>query len=891
MVNSRAQWWLFIILLSESIFAQTTGKIAGRVVDAESGMPLVAANVVLEETYLGAASDQNGNFYVINIPPGVYTVRIDVIGYDPVRVENIRVSVNRTSNIEVAMSPTVLEGQMVIIEVRKVAVKRDQTSTTKNVSSDEIEILPVENLGAVIAMQTGVVEGHFRGGRDTEVTYLIDGIQVDESFDARFSAVDLEPETVQDLEVITGTFNAEYGRAMSGVVNQVTKDGGNEFHGSVSAAAANYYTSNDNIFTGLKNMEFNRNQDYKFQLSGPIMKDYLTFFMNTRFQDNKNHLYGIRRFDVDNFSDFSGDTPSEWYSEHTGDSAYVPMNRSKNISFMGKLTLKPLRQLKLSTLYTLNNDEWHDYNHAFKYNPDGMAAAYRRTKLVSLQANHMLTNTLFYELKLSFMDNYSGWYVFEDPLSSSYKNDRYLESYGPGFFTGGQQKEHMRRTMKDLSAKFDITWQFNHNHSFKGGFLYTGHNLDYKNFSIRNKYYGTELQDVLYEPEVLPDSTIYSDVFMVKPLEFSAYLQDKMEFDDMVINLGVRYDHFDPQQDYPTDRRNPANQLDLPDSMMSTYVSANPKVQISPRLGLAYQLGEKAVLHFSYGHFFQIPPLYALYTNNSRRVAPSDYATTMSNPQVHPEKTVTYEIGLWQELMPGMGIEVALFYRDIYDLLSTKIISTYNQIEYGLYSNKDYGNVRGLEIKYDFARHYMSAYVNYTLQYTRGNADYPLQAFTRAGDTMDPVNRFIPMSWDQRHTLNVTLGYNRESYGITLTGYLNSGAPYTFSPLGESRLARINLYPNNDYRPLRYHADLTGYYSIGLSRNMKLTFALTVYNLLDRLNELWVNSQTGRAFTDVIEQWEVEGHRSNFNTYVDVIQNPSMYQAPRLVKFDVGLRF
>jgi outer membrane receptor protein involved in Fe transport len=325
--------------------------------------------------------------------------------------------------------------------------------------------------------------------------------------------------------------------------------------------------------------------------------------------------------------------------------------------------------------------------------------------------------------------------------------------------------------------------------------------------------------------------------------------------------------------------------------MMSTYPWAGPSRQISPRFGLAYQLGDKAVLHFSYGHFFQMPPFYALYQNHSFLVAPSDYSTTMGNSLLKPEKTVTYEIGLWQELTRQSGLEVSLFYRDIYNLLSTKIISTYNQIEYGLFSNKDYGNVRGLEVKFNYSDRRFYVNINYTLQYTRGNADYPQQAFDRAGNSMDPVNRFIPMSWDQRHTFNMTVGYSRRNVDVSATGYYNSGVPYTFSPLGESVLSRINLYPNNDYQPATYQVDMQAHYIVPLAKGVEMRFDLTIYNLFDRLNEVVVNSRTGRAYTDVIQETDLAGHRSDFNTYEDRIRDPSMYSPPRQIKVGMTVQF
>ncbi|MBN1542320.1 TonB-dependent receptor [candidate division KSB1 bacterium] len=893
------------LLSLTSALSQTTGKISGTVTDAETGDALPGANVIIEGTTLGAASAIDGSFFIINVPPGSYNLIVTMIGYEKLRYENINVSVNRTTSADMKLQSTVIEGQVVVVKADRTVIKKDQTSSVRNVSSDQMDILPVENIGQVVSMQAGVVNGHFRGGRMTEVAYLVDGNEVTESFGGAGRAVDVEPEAIQDLEIITGTFNAEYGNAMSGIVNAVTKDGQAKFEGSFSANLAEYVTGNDHIFIGLSNVDPLRNQDYKFQLSGPIWKDKVTFFGNVRYQDNSNHLFGVRRFEVDDFSNYFADNPQDWYSEANGDSQTVSLNGGKNVSFMGKLSLRPHSNLRLSLLYTLNDDKWQGYDHAFKYNPDGLSSTYRETDFYSFSINHMLSPRLFYEAKLSYMDNYYGTYVFRDRSEwDGYVHDAYFNNAGPSFFTGGQQKDHSERTMIDRNGKFDLTWQMNAQHSFKTGFSYVDHDLDSRWYQIRNLYSGLEEEGVNYydfeknktifpnyTPVTYPDSSIYSDSVRVKPKEFSFYLQDKMEFNEMVINIGIRYDYFDPNTVVPSDRRNPSNQLSLPDSMMSTYPKVKAQTQISPRFGLSYQLGESALLHFSYGHFFQMPPMYALYQNNSFRVAPSDYATTMGNAEIKAEKTVQYEIGLWQEIAKNMGLEVALFYRDIYDLLSTRIISTYNQIEYGLYSNKDYGNVKGLEVKYDYSWNHFTAMVNYTLQYTRANADNPTQTFDRAGNSRDPINRLIPLSWDQRHTFNATVGYNTQNYGLTLTGYYNSGAPYTWTPIEESMLSRINLYPNNNWRPSRYTVDLSSYYDLKIRNNIRLRWSLNIYNLLDRLNEEWVNAQTGRAYTAIIRPRNIANHRSDFNSYVDIVQNPSMYSAPRLIKIGFGVVF
>jgi outer membrane receptor protein involved in Fe transport len=766
-----------------------------------------------------------------------------------------------------------------------------------------MEVLPIESVNDVVAMQAGVVNGHFRGGRLNEVSYLVDGLPVDDAFGGVGRTVELEAEAIQDLEVITGNFNAEYGRAMSGVVNAVTKDGGAEIHGTASADFANYFTTHDEIFPGA-NEDGPRWQDYNLQLSGPLLLNDLFFFANVRYQDNKGHLNGIRRFNVDDFSSFT-QYPDFWYSEATGDSAFVPMNDRENLSFMGKITYRVSNQIRTSLMFTRNDDKWRGYNHAYKYNPDGIAAAYRETDMFLFQLNHMVSNSAFYELKASYIDNKGGNYLYENPLDQRYNHDIYLGNDGEtGFFTGGQDKNHSQNTQKDLNLKLDFTWQVNGRHSLKLGGQYIQHELTNRWSQIRNEFEAEEeswepsldefgrLVPPPYAPKVFPDSSSYSDFYDVDPLEFSAYIQDKMEYDDMVLNLGVRFDYFDPKTVYPSQRRNPANQLNYDDpERNSEYLPADPQSQISPRISLGYQLGTKAVLRFSYGHFFQMPPMYSMYQNNSFLIVPTDYATTMGNAQVKAQKTVQYEIGLWQEVMDNMGVEVALYYRDHYNLLSAIVISTYNQIEYGLYSNKDYGNSKGLELKWDYAIGNFRTFMNYTLQYTRGNADNPTTTFSRAGASQDPIAALIPMSWDQRHTLNATVGYYMPQWGTTLTGYYNSGVPYTWAPLEQSILANVNLYPNNAYQPERITFDLSAYYLFNVIGDIRLRLTLNVYNLFDRLNENWVNGQTGRAYTAIVQDTDLASHRSNFNDYYDRIQNPAMFSAPRQVKVGLGVLF
>ena len=110
---------------------------------------MIAANVIIQGTAFGAATDLDGSYYIINIKPGTYTILVDMIGYKQLLLENVRVSVNRTTTIDANLEPTVIQGETVVVEVDAITTKKDQTSTIKNISSDQMQKLPIEDIGAV----------------------------------------------------------------------------------------------------------------------------------------------------------------------------------------------------------------------------------------------------------------------------------------------------------------------------------------------------------------------------------------------------------------------------------------------------------------------------------------------------------------------------------------------------------------------------------------------------------------------------------------------------------------------------------------------------------------------------------------------------------------------
>ena len=170
---------LVLFAFFNSVFAGVTGKIAGIIKDAETNEVLPGVNLVLEGTYLGAASDIDGYFVILNIPPGTYKLQVSYVGYKTVEISDIKISVDLTTKIDVDLEKTTLEtSETITIVASRPMIQKDNVSTRHFVSSEEIELQPVTSFQQVAQNQAGVVGTHFRGGRSGEVLIMVDGIPV-----------------------------------------------------------------------------------------------------------------------------------------------------------------------------------------------------------------------------------------------------------------------------------------------------------------------------------------------------------------------------------------------------------------------------------------------------------------------------------------------------------------------------------------------------------------------------------------------------------------------------------------------------------------------------------------------------------------------------------------
>jgi outer membrane receptor for ferrienterochelin and colicin len=937
----RTLSFLLLFAVISTAQAGNTGKIAGTIKDAQTGEALVGANIQIEGTSQGAAANIDGYYVILNIPPGTYTLIASAVGYQKKTVTNVTVSIDQTTTMDFTLSSTVVAlGEEVVVTARRPLIQKDQTAKTAVVSSAEIQALPVTEVSQVLNLQAGYVAGSLRGGRPGEVAYWIDGVPVTDAYNGG-QVVEVNKNSVQEMQLVSGAFNAEYGQAMSGIVNIATREGGNKFTGTISAYGGDYLPNSKTITDQVTGEEvalypgLNFNpvsiRNIEASVSGPVLPDVLTFYADGRYIFFGGYLNGFNRFNPSNVSYTDSLGNFHLYrdpSDGKGDSSVVRMNSSERYYGQGKLTWHVTPVIKLTGNYIYDHTKAKAYDRAkssehniYFYDPEGLGNNYTGSNTLIFQLSHTLSSSTFYTLGGSFFDYKFKYYLYEDPYDPRYVHPNVgVQPDAYSFLTGGTDLNRFSRSTQTLILKADVSSQVNEHNLVKVGGEFRKHRVSYESITLQpilSQSAFTPATSNPYITTMIPDvSSSYHDTYLHKPTEFSVYAQDKLEFQSLIVNVGVRFDYFkadgvvlsDPSDPNIYSPLRPGNQFfdyngngiqdpgeptkSVADRQAYWYQSVKAKSKISPRLGFSFPITDRGIVHFSYGHFFQTPHFELLYQNPAFKIGQgTGNQGLVGNADLKPEETISGELGFQQQLTDDISMDATAYLRDIRNLTSTRgeeVEVFGGSATYTRYTNEDFGYVKGIIVTINkrFAGGF-AATLDYTYQVARGTASDPQQARNALLGGSLPEVQMTPLGWDQRHTLNVTASYTAVSWGLSAIGQYGSGVPYT--PRATTDLS--SMLTNSQTKPPYFDVDLQGYYQFNLNP-MKLVVFARIFNVLDIRNEVNVFNDSGQAGYTVDE---VQAVQSRLPQYVNSVAQwytiPTNYSEPRRIEFGMNLEF
>jgi len=781
-------FFLLLFFTPYLIYAGTTGKLSGSVKDSQTGEPLVGANVIIVGTDLGAATNVNGNYVILNIPPGNFSVKISYIGYEPVLVTDVQIVVDQTTLLPVELKPESIEVGEVVVVAQTPMVQKDVTSSISVIRRDQIEALPVSTFTDLLSLQAGVVKVgnnnlYVRGGRSNEVAYMVDGIYVKDPLLGNL-ALEISNDAIQEMSLLSGTFNAEYGNALSGIVNIVTRDGGDRFTGKIEARTSQFGVDR------YADLEENR---INGSLSGPVIPGYLTFFISADF-DNKG--------------------------------SYLPFGYDELNTFFGKLSTSVIPQAKMTIQVRGSQGERQNYSHSYKYIPEQYLNIQTDSWQSSLTFTQSTASNFFYDITASYFNQ--GFYSGINKDTSEYlppsEWDYFTEYGNPYEFWKRADPVELtdsRTATTDFSA--DAVWQIGELNEVKIGGQFQQHWLDL--------FY-------IYDPT---RNFPYVDDYNTQPYEMAFYFQDKIELPYLIMNLGLRWDYSNANVIYRADPLDP-----------NSTVTAEPISQFSPRIGFAHPISDRTKLHFSYGHFFQNPEFQYLFENNQYDINVREplfgQANLDAERTISYEVGIAHQFSdriaanLTAYYRDITGLIGTRYYFPFVEGRYTG---------YTLYVNEDYANVQGLEFSFDIRPdQHFSGSLTYTYSVAKGSASSETEQYPGTSESTQlyylDFDRTHLFNFSAAYQVlngegpEILDGHTFQDMDFSLIFKASSGAPYT--PSGRD----VGFVERNSLRqPGIYTLDMIIGKSFYIYETLELRIFGEIYNLTDQKNVIYVYPDTG----------------------------------------------
>ncbi len=1001
---------LLVAVLLAGIFSSalaSNGKITGRVTDSDTKEPLIGVNIIIVGTSYGAATDIEGRFSVLNVPPGAYDLRATYIGYQGQTISGLRVNADLTTETDFQLRPTTMELAPVVIVAERPLVNKSATNAVRILTSEDLGQLPVRGIQGVVALQPGIVlqnnNVYIRGGRADEVGYFVEGANTRNVMDGTNTST-IIPEALEEFQVQAGGYNAEYGGANAGILRQTLRSGTPKFSGSLGVETDNFTKQNEQRL-GTYSYGYS---NYILTLSGPIYGDKVKFFVagenqfdrDTRVQFWKGFRFGNERGlgDLNGNGIIDGPLPNSSIAKDSVDHfelmpGNIPGSSRNRFTGNGTLTFdfKPIivrvgatmsRQKQQGTSLPVEN--------IFVLNR--LPITETSNLLVSTKFSYSVSPTVLAEVNVFYGDNRSKTYdpdlgdnflLYRDSIANAqygYKFRNYTTGpqdyilYGFPFRREGSPRTTFAKNKQmRFGGSADVTAQVGGVHELKAG-------LSFESYLVRNySEAGTFLTYYVSNPDVprtpgrIRDyqtwvnggghSNYGYDVYgneistpfntddpstidgPKRPQFLAAYAQDKIEFSDLIINAGLRFDRFDMNDfvfvDDPTtpgvveSPENPSVDQQTFEYKATGIKKVTPFQALSPRVGFSFPVSDRTVFHVQFGKFIQAPALNNIYISRSSQAVTFQGGNYRPNPVgqgLDPERTTQYEIGFTQQFAENASFDITGFYKDIRGQIQivrqtvspNSVASAYNTL-----ANGDFATTKGIEVTVRLRRiSRFQAQLNYTFSDAKGTGSVTNGAVSTIENGTQYPTVISPLDFNQSHrgALNIDFRFAEndggpilERLGANMLFSFNSGHPFTLSTGGAGQQGPENgALIENDARasiPVEAIGQSTTPWNTSLDLRVDKTVALGsldanfyiyVQNLLNTKNVINVYRRSGNAEDDgYLNNPELSGAvvAGNGPQYVEMykainLQNGQAYRrvtgndlwgSPRQIRFGMKL--
>jgi len=925
--------------------------IKGRIFDSETGESMPYTNVFIAGTNIGTMAFTDGFYILRGLRPGTYTIRASYISY---AIEQVTVTVGWGDVVDLDFNLRV-EAIMLDpfdVEAERRLVEIERTGSSHYLTGDEMRAMPLDNIVDMIAQKPGVTlqdnEIHIRGGRADDTRFIVDGLTVSDPLAGGGYGYQIDPSIINEIEVMTGGFNAEHGQAVSGLVNVSTREGGDRFEGSLSFKRDYIQPAlkrREVPWRDLSNFDEPHNIDIlNLSMSGPDPitglldavglgiggRRYLLLSGTMDIRDGYLPIYSRGRRLVSPLAPYSG---SFWTPRQQNDWSGLA-KWTWHMTPSHKLSLHASRAVNITQGFRMAGE---GYPRPFLDNLDQYLVFTQENILTQAYWRQVVSETSWYELqagrnfsRMHANINGNDDFTTYPPLWGLDENGRPArpDPAPDGQLPGSADRWH---------DHYSEAWTAKGSYSFMAGIgnqFKTGFEASFTEMQL------VDLRGRLAFPPA-GKLALREDVFRARPTIGSAFIQDTVTYNGLIVNAGLRADVWAPGPEVERVMANPDDYLFITPDMAEEYYGSTFgafgkrwKARISPRVGLSFYVTERDKFFFNYGHFSQWPRFTYVYPQLEAQTATE--VQLLGNPNLDPKITVEYETGL-QHQFPGLwSLGVTFFNRDIYGYAKAVRLEP---VEIGFEETPDpddTGTVTINPVRYfngDSARSLgiELTVVKRTTRWLSGSASLELQRATGTNSKADEQYLLAiyeegyeptasiggltrtPLLWDKPWTVSLNLDFSvfedaPRLLGLSLPRHWSANllvraeAGQRYTPAYyEGPDVYLNGEINSAVGPMKstMNLRLSKFFRLGSRR--KLTLFLEARNILNHQNYRRVNPFTGDGYQigdynpRWVESWQKDPEYEDITTdteaYSKGVVNPSFTENPRVILWGMSFQW